>query len=83
MTYISITCPNEECEAEIEDIEAEVTDASTRHPYGSTTALEKLVEIEMVDSEIKCAECGYVLTGKEYDEVEDRLIETAQEEAYE
>jgi len=80
MTYISITCPNEKCEEEIEDIEADVNFSHDYHPYGSTTAREDHVEIEMHDSEIKCESCGYVLTGKEYSEVEDKMQAVAQDE---
>ena len=80
MTLVDYTCPN--CDEEIEDIEADVEFSHDDHPYGSTTAREHHVEIEMNDDEIKCESCGYVLTGKEYNEVEDKMQVAAQDERY-
>lgn len=80
MTLISYDCP--ECGEEIADIEADVSFDHQDHPYGSTTAREELVEIEMHDDKIKCEECGYVLDGKEYADVEDRMQTTAQDERW-
>ena len=76
MTTDSIWC--EECDEEFE-VEADISFTTERHPYGSTTAEERLVEIDGGPWPDTCPNCGHA-----YDEQRalDRLIERAADERY-
>ena len=72
-----IPCPNEdldeECPGDIE-VTGTASFSTEHHPYGSTTASEELVEVE-VDPIEPCAICGFQLsTG----DVEHELLEKAE-----
>lgn len=71
MSYATVNCP--ECGEEV-DVEGEVIFGHDDHPYGSTTAREHHVEVE-VYGPLKCPECSAVLD-KEW--LEDELIAEAE-----
>lgn len=80
MSTVSMTTNCPECDAE-KEVEADVEFTSQYHPYGSTTAREDLVEVEVITDDL-CAECGYELTAKQMDVIRDVLVEVAQNERY-
>jgi hypothetical protein len=72
MSYATVTCPNEACEADI-DVEGDVAFGHDDHPYGSTTAREYHTEVE-VYGPLNCPECGAAL---DEEEIADEMIEAA------
>lgn len=75
MTTVITNCP--ECDAEVE-IEGNVIFETQWHPYGSTTAAEELVFVEIESN--RCPECG-MEPALEEGAASDWLAETAQQEA--
>lgn len=52
-----VTCDWDDCGAEYE-ISAEVVTGWDDHPYGSTTARENWVEVDMDENALACPKCG-------------------------
>ena len=71
MNYATVNCP--ECDEEI-DVEGEVIFGHDDHPYGSTTAREDWVEVE-VYGPLKCPECAEELDNEA---LEEALVEAAE-----
>lgn len=70
----AITCSNEECGADI-DIDGEVIIGIQRHPYGSTTAVEDISEVDGIEPTC-CPECRHDI---DEDAAAEALMETARE----
>lgn len=77
MTSATMLCAN--CDAEFE-VEAEVWFTTERHPYGSTTAAEHLVEVDGDPTPDACPDCGQPY---DIDKALDRIIEAADTERWE
>lgn len=73
---IDIGCPN--CGEEIEDITGDSETSVQRVPYGSTSALEVDSSLEW-EMAVTCDKCGYEFTGKEVQQVHEKLSEAAYE----